>query len=155
MRNVLLPAVGALVIVTLALGGLAIVQAQPGPPMQTATLPGLEGIPPEQLFDHFMGAEIHMTDRDGNALTYRMTPGVVSSVDANSIVITPHGQTTTQTFNITPNTVVHAMPDRGSLQALAAGDHVVIITEGESADALVIFERGLGGRMGFGHPMFR
>lgn len=89
MRNVLLPAVGALVIVTLALGGLAIVQAQPGPPMQTATLPGLEGIPPEQLFDHFRGAEIRMTDRDGNALTYRMTPGVVSSVDANSTVITP------------------------------------------------------------------
>lgn len=153
MKTVLAPVIGVLVIALLVLG-ITATQAQPAPVQQAQMFPTLEGVPPEQWFDHFMGAEIHMTDQNGNPVTYVLTPGVVSAVDSNSITIVPHGQTDPRTFMITSNTNVHAMPSPGSVQAITNGDHVVITTYENSNDALMIFEPGQGGMRGF-HPMFR
>ena len=156
MKSIVLPGVGVLAAVMLIALGFVAVQAQPAPPTQAPTLPGLEGIPPDQMFSHFMSAQINMTDKNGNPLTIKVTPGTVASIDDNkSITITPNGQTTTQTFGITPNTIIHAMPPRGSVQAFSSGDQVIIVTEGDSTDAVVIAKKQFAGRMGISHPMFR
>jgi hypothetical protein len=118
------------------------------------TLPGLEGVPHEQLFDHFMGAQFTMTDANGNQITYSIIPGTVASVQGGDLVITPNGRTTTQTFRITADTVVHGMPNQGSNDALSQDDKVVVLTVGNSADASFVVEKGMMGHKG-GYMMHR
>ncbi|MBI2954428.1 MAG: hypothetical protein HYY30_08950 [Chloroflexi bacterium] len=162
MKLAIFPIVGLLAAVLLVLGAFAVVQGQPVPAPQDQmqpdtgmTLPGLEGIPPDQLFSHFTGAQINLIDKDNNAMTINVIPGTVSSIANDNVVITPNGRTTTERYNITTNTVIHAFPARGSLQAIASGDQVVILTQGDSMDAIMIAKKNMMGRMGFSHPMFR
>ncbi|MCL5264545.1 MAG: hypothetical protein M1343_05015 [Chloroflexi bacterium] len=161
MKSLVLPGIGVLAAVLLAVvglgvvGGAGLIDAQPAPPQQNQTLPGLEGIPLDQMFSHFMGAEINMTDKNGKALTYKITPGVVSSVGSNNIVITPNGQTVAQTFAVTPTTIIYSQMTKGTLQTLSPGDKVMVVTEGQSMDALIICKAQFAHMMGFRHPMFR
>lgn len=115
----------------------------PGTPgARSFDFPGLEGISQDQLFDHFLGGQFNLTDRNNNPFTLKMTPGTVSSATNTSIVITPNGQTSTQTYNITGNTVVHGMPGRGTIDAIVAGEKVVVVTRDSSMDAVFIAEKG-------------
>ncbi len=161
MRGIMLPALGVVAAVMLAFVAMVGVQAQPAPPSGDAhpMLPGLEGIPPDQLFSHFMGAQVNLTDKNGVAVVVHVTPGTISSVGDGNLGITPNGQTTTQTFRITATTTINAFPKQGSLQALVAGDEVVVVTQGDSVDALTVAKKhamgGMGGHPMGDHPMFR
>ncbi len=98
----------------------------------------LRGIPPDQRFDHFRGGSATVTDQQGTARVLTLTPGTVQSVTANGVAVVPNGETTARTFNITADTRVLALPAPGSLQALVAGDKVVVLTLDNGADAIVI-----------------
>lgn len=156
-------------VVLLGVTGFAAVQ--PPEPASTAmdqppphpSLPELQGVPPAELFDHFRGAQFTITDAQGNEAVYQMTPGTVSGVSTTggttTVSVTPNGQTAPVTFTITPNTSVHAVPGPGSLQALAQGDKVVVLTKQGSTDAVAIMKhqpRGMfrfhGAMGGFGMP---
>ena len=125
---------------------------QPKPPHHF--LPELEGVPPAERFDHFRGAQFTITDAQGNAVTYQMTPGTVAGVSttggATTISVTPNGQTTAVGFTVTPDTKVHAMPNTGSLQALATGDKVMVLSR-QGSDAAVMIAKHRMGMMGMGH----
>jgi hypothetical protein len=130
---------------------------QPGPPFATGTpgpgvgprftFPGLEGIPRDQLFDHFMSGQFTMTDRNGTPFTVHITPGKVDSISDSSISITPNGQQTSQSFGITTDTLVRGIPRPGSVQAIEPGDKVVVVTRNDSTDAIMISECGAGVHM--------
>lgn len=100
----------------------------------------LAQIPPEERFSHFRGGSMTLTDQNGNEVVVNVVPGTVSSVFSDRIVITPNGETTTREFAITSDTVIHAMPDRGTLQAVTSGDQVVVMTVGEDDDAAAIMK---------------
>ncbi len=151
MKGYTVPVIGVVLLV--ALSAVALVnftQASPMQPLNSPAdstgmhgmIPGLEGIPEDQIFDHFMGGQFTMTDQNGAPFTLMMTPGTVTSVVSPTITITPNGQTTTQTFNVTPSTVVHGMPAPGSVQAIVPGDKVVIITRDNSPDAIMVMKHG-------------
>lgn len=124
------------------------VSGTPGPMYGPGfTCPGLEGIPREELFDHFRGGQFMMTDREGNPFTVRITPGTVDSITDSTIAIIPNGRQTPESFNITSDTVVRGLPSPGSLQAIAVGDKVVVVTRDQSQDAVMIAEHGPGARM--------
>lgn len=159
MNRYVVPAIGIALLVTLmAVVGVGCSQqaslAQAGPRVDPVAspsagpgelgrmFPGLEGIPPDQLFDHFMGGQFSLTDRKGVPFTIKITPGTVTTVTTSAITITPNGQTTTQTFDITPNTIVHAQPDPGSIEAIVEGDKVVIMTRDAGMDAIFIAKHG-------------
>lgn len=103
-------------------------------------LPELQGIPPAELFDHFRGSQLTITDAQGNAVTYQLTPGTVAGVGATTVTVTPNGQTTPLAFTVTTNTAIKATPSRGSLQALVQGDKVVVLARQGSGDAVAIMK---------------
>src|SRR5215208_2296632 len=47
----------------------------------------LHDVPADQRFDHFKGAQVRLTDKDGRPLTIDITPGIVSATSANSITL--------------------------------------------------------------------
>ncbi len=151
LRYSLLPLVA--LVVVLAVVGFATAQT-PTPDSKPGMghhqmIPELQGIPPEQLFDHFRGSQFSITDAQGNPVVYQMTPGTVSGVSDTAVTVTPNGESTTMSFNITPSTRVLATPGPGSLQALVAGDKVVVLSKQGTADAVLIakpkagFHRGM------------
>jgi len=120
----------------------------PGTPDLGEFIPALEGISIKDLFAHFQGAQYTFTDKNGNQVKVNLIPGTVDSVSSSSISITPTGQTTSQSFTITPNTRVMARPPRGSVTAISQGDHVLVVTQDQSTDALLILEPGHHGMKG-------
>ena len=109
-----------------------------------ADVPGLRNVPPDQVFDHFLGAQANMTDDQGNPFVVHLTPGTVTAIDTTSspqtVTITPTGQQTTLTVNITSDTRVKGVAERGSVEAISPGDRVIIATQDDVADAIVIAE---------------
>jgi hypothetical protein len=105
-------------------------------------IPGLKNVPPDQTFSHFTSAQVHMTDSNGAAFVMNVIPGTVTAVNTTTspqtVTITPNGQTTTETFNITSTTRVHGMPAPGTVEAVAKGDRVIVATQGSSMDAIAI-----------------
>ncbi len=108
-------------------------------------LQSLRNVPPDQRFSHFLGGTLNFTDANGTQVTVNVTPGTVTGVTATGVTVRPNGQTAEKTFGLTQNTTVRAYPDRGSLQALTAGDEVVVVTVGNSTDAVSILK----------HPRYR
>jgi len=111
-------------------------------------IPALKGIPLRDAFGHFRGAQYSFTDREGNPVTVNVIPGTVTAVSSDSITITPTGQTTTRSFGITTDTHILARPPRGSITAITAGDHVFVVTQDQSMDALFILKPMHFGMMG-------
>ena len=145
-------------VVLLAIAGFAAAETPTPGSTPTAkqphpSLPELQGIPPDQLFDHFRGSQFTVTDAQGNAVVYEVTPGTVAGVTSTTLSLTPNGQTTALSFNITANTVVRAAPARGSLQALVQGDKVVVLSKHGSSDAVLIAKGSPRGMHGFGGGM--
>ncbi len=107
-------------------------------------IPELQGIPPDQLFDHFRGSQFTLTDAHGNVVIYQMTAGIVTAVTATGVTVTPNGANTPASFNITANTIVRGTPAAGSLQAVAQGDKVVVLSKQGSSDAVSIMKHSGG-----------
>jgi hypothetical protein len=81
----------------------------------------LRDVPADQRFEHFKGAQVRLTDRNGSPLTLEATPGVATAVSATRLTMTANdGQT--RTFNLSEQTIV-----RGK-QAPAQNDQVVVVT---------------------------
>ncbi len=111
----------------------------------------LKDIPAEQRFDHFRDGSVTLTDQQGATRVLNFTPGTVQSVAADGVAVVPNGETMARTFNITTDTRVIAMPNAGSVQAVVAGDKVVVLTMDDSADAVVIHKFPMRG--GMARPM--
>lgn len=120
----------------------------PGPRHHLRGLPGaprmpeLQGIPRDQLFDHLLGGQLTVTDKDGKEVTVHITPSKVVSVSATSLTILPNGKSQQVTYQITANT-----KSRGNIAELKAEDKVVVISRNTSleANAVIIVRRGQTG----------
>jgi hypothetical protein len=116
--------------------GRAAAAAQRLPP----ELAFLAQLTPQQRFDHMLPGQAAFLNPQGQEVLVNFTPGQVSSTSSNTVSITVNGPAPAQirTFNVTQTTWVHAMPPRGSLQAVATGDRVVVYSIGNSSDATAI-----------------
>jgi hypothetical protein len=117
-------------------------------------LAGLHEIPAAERFAHFKGAQINLTDKDGQPLVLTVTPGVATSASATSVTINAtDGET--RTFGLDAQTAIPARrSEDGSPPSIAQGDKVVVITVNGSNTAAVVWSDSFSGwgRGGpFGH----
>ena len=101
-------------------------------------LEDLEGIPADERFEHFLGWEMKLTDKDGQPYTIQATPGVVVSVTESSLIITPNDLEASTTFTVNGDTLIRKGRRMVGLEELEAGDRVVVITRGGSESAKLI-----------------
>jgi len=90
----------------------------------------LDGIERGQLFDHYLGAQLQMTDKDGQLVTVQTIPGKVASVADNTLVLTPNdaAKGATVSFSIPDGTIIRNGNQAVELSSLKAGDKLVVIT---------------------------
>lgn len=93
-------------------------------------IPELQGIPRDQIFDHLLGGQLTVKDKDGKEVTIYRTPGKVVSASATSLTIIPNGKSQSVTYQITANTKT-----RGSIADLKADDKVVVVSRNSSTEA--------------------
>ena len=113
-------------------------------------LRGLIDIPPAERFNHFLGVQVNLKDKNNQPLTIAATPGTVTSVSATSLTIAANDGTT-KTYELNDKTVIRGKPVQGGAQAaqpvLANGDKAVVVTlNGNTAATAVI----VAGPDGFG-----
>ncbi|HEX77046.1 MAG TPA: PDZ domain-containing protein [Dehalococcoidia bacterium] len=82
--------------------------------------PELQGIAPQEYFQHFLGGQFGFSDADGNVHTVQLTPGILEELGDDYVTITPNGQTEPKTFVIAEETII--MPP-----GLEAGSWVIVV----------------------------
>ena len=99
----------------------------------------LKDIASGQLFDHYLGAQIRLTDKDGKPVTVQTIPGKVASVSGNTLVLTPNdtAKGTTVPFNVPDGTIIRKGTRAVELSALEVGDKVVVITINDQVKAVL------------------
>ena len=82
-------------------------------------------------FTNFLGGQYQY--KDGNTThTVQVTPGVVQSVSANTLIILPNGQSTAVTYTISSDTRI--MPKKTQL---AANDKVIVISDNGQVNSVI------------------
>ena len=87
----------------------------------------LDGIEQGQLFDHYLGAQIQLTDKDGKAVTVQTIPGKVASVSGATLGLNKNDGGTV-TLTIPDDAIIRKGTGEVELAALKVGDKVVVIT---------------------------
>lgn len=95
--------------------------------------PELEGILKDGLFDHILGSQLNLTDKDGNPVTLNITVGTVAGKTDSSLTVTPNDGSANKTYQVGDDTLGKRILDQ-----LENGDKVVVVTVGNGADARVI-----------------
>ena len=114
---------------------VAVERPQPSPPC-TRVFPELEGIAPQELFEHFTGGELGFTDAEGNAHTVIITPGILEELGDGYVKITPTGQEEAVTFNTTDDTIIRP-------EDLEPESRVIVVSVDNSAEARAVLGAGV------------
>lgn len=113
-------------------------------------LQGLNNLPPAQRFDHFVGAQVNLKDKNNNPFTAYATPGKVTSASLSSLSITANDGTA-QSYMLSDSTAIYGRPaQRGAKPTLSKGDLVVVVHFNDQNSAWAVIDGGPDGS-GFGH----
>ncbi len=125
-------------------------QAQPGQmPRIPPELQGLRNLPPDQRFQHFVGAQVNLRDNNNNPFTVYATPGKVTSVSLSSLTIAANDGTT-KSYLLSDATAIHGRPAQsGGTPTIADGDLVVVVSFNDQNNAWAVMD---GGPDGSGFP---
>ncbi|MCL4459284.1 MAG: PDZ domain-containing protein [Chloroflexi bacterium] len=106
----------------------------------------LKGIAPGERFDHFLGGQFALTNKEGKRIEVRIIPGRATAVSSNSITIDPNDKSVSGgPYEVTEKTIVRAGPRTVRIDALKSGDRVIIVTiESPTHAAAVIDVEGFG-----------
>ena len=116
--------------------------AGPGnhPNMGPRGLPGMpfgqDGFPggaPGERFDHTVGGQFTIIDKDGNKVTTHVTFGAVVSASDTSLTITVNGGSQQMTYQVSSQT-----KSRGKVSDLKAGDKVIVTTKNDATEAAAV-----------------
>jgi hypothetical protein len=125
-----------------------------------AEVQGLGTIPPAERFDHFLGVQVDLKDKDNKPLTVAATPGSVTAASATSLTLAANDGTT-KSYTLNGQTIVRGKPASGDANATvtpASGDKVVVVTLNNSTTAtavMIVPADGLGPRGPRGGPFGR
>jgi len=117
-------------------------QEWPGPGLYGLNLPNLlkelnlEGIEQGQLFDHYLGTQIQLTDKDGKAVTVQTIPGKVASVSGATLGLNKNDSGTAN-LTVPDDAIIRKGKEAVKLSSLVAGDKVVIITINDQVKAVL------------------
>ncbi|GEM_PF-4092727 len=88
---------------------------------------------PRVDFDHHVGGQSTIIDKDGNRVTTNITFGAVVSASDTSLTITVNGGTQQTTYQISSQT-----KSRGKVSDLKAGDKVIVTTKNGATEAAAV-----------------
>jgi hypothetical protein len=122
-----------------------------------APLAGLRDVPPAERFNHFLGVQVNLTDRDGQPLGLTLTPGTATAVSDTSLTLAANDGAA-RTFGLDAQTAIRGPRARvggtASPPGIAQGDKVVVVTLNNSATATAVWAGsfdGWGPGHAFGH----
>ena len=92
----------------------------------------LQGVPPGELFERFLGSEVRFLDEAGEPTTTSLTPGVVTAFTlaedgTGSVTVLPNGEVDTVTHPIGADTRIHRVGGKD----IQEGDKVILLVAGE------------------------
>lgn len=96
--------------------------------LQRFGLQSLEGVPAEQRFEHILGAQFRLLDKDGKEIVTEVVPGVVVSVNGQTLTIDPNGPTAETSYTV-PEDARLLRPQGGKLADLKQGDKVLVVLQ--------------------------
>ena len=106
---------------------------------------GLADIPHEERFSHFKGAQVTLSDKDGQPLVLAITAGTAAAVSATSVTINANDGSQ-RTFAIDGQTIVRGPRARdGDTTLIAQGERVVAVSINNSGTAAAVFAGSPGG----------
>ena len=92
----------------------------------------LKDVPAGERFAHFQGVQVALTDKDGKPVHIVVTPGVASSVSANSLTIAGNDGSS-HTYAVNDQTWTHGA-------AIADGQKVVVVTMNDTSTARAVVD---------------
>lgn len=115
-----------------------------------AEIRDLHNLPPEQRFDHFMGAQFSFSDTNDKQHRVSITSGTVSAIKSDELTLNLN-EGGNRTYTLNSETRIHTAGQRwsGGQSANAtpkAGDKVVVVTLDNSTTAKAVM---IGGPDGF------
>ncbi len=112
-----------------------------------AQLQGLHDVPPAERFDHFKGAQINLTDKDGQPLVLTITPGTATAASGTSLTVAANDGSS-RTFALDAQTIVRAPRAQGGTPTTPAtitqGEKVVVMTINNSGTATCVWAGNFG-----------
>lgn len=116
-----------------------------------AELDGLQNLPPAERFQHFVGVQVSLKDKNGNPLTIDVTPGTITVASATSLTLAANDGTS-KTIALDDRTVIRGNVTQGGSQpALASNEQVIVVTLNNSPTATAVIASGPNG-FGSGGP---
>lgn len=116
-------------------------------------LKGLSEVPADQRFEHFVGGQVKLKDKNNQPLTVTVTPGTVTASSATSLTVAANDGTT-RTVALDDQTMIHdtSAPASGSAPAsvLHVGDKVVVVSLDTRPAAMAVIDGGPNGFSGTG-----
>lgn len=101
-------------------------------------VPELRDVPADQRFDHLRGGSFSFTDKDGNAVTINITPGVLVTVTTDAITFRPNGASADTTLRISEKTRVAPGNRANAATNFKAQDKVVVVSRQGSDEAIAV-----------------
>jgi hypothetical protein len=121
-------------------------------------LEALRDLPADERFARFRGAQIALTDRDGNPLTLTFVPGRATAVSETSLTVAANDGGT-RTFTLDDATVIGGeRGEEADAASIEQDDRVVVVTRDDGTTATAVLtddwlsfgRRGWRGRFGPG-----
>jgi len=119
-----------------------------------AELESLRDLPAGERFSHFKGAQVNLTDRDGNPIKVALTPGTATAVSAGSLTLAANDGST-RTFTLDQATVIGGRRQGNATEPrIEQDDAVVVVTLDDGATAAAVLSGHWSdfGRRGFHGP---
>jgi hypothetical protein len=95
-------------------------------------LASLKDVPAGQRFQHFQGLHATLTDKDGKPINIAVTPGVATSVNAESLTISGNDGSS-HTYTLNDQTWTHG-------QTVSNGQQVVVVTLNDTSAARAVLD---------------
>ena len=106
---------------------------------------GLGDVAPAERFNHFVGVQVSLKDKDNRPVAVHVTPGTATASSPTSLSIAANDGST-RTFSLNDKTVVH------SQAPISVSDRVVVVTVNDDTTARMVIHAD---KDGFGGPWSR
>jgi hypothetical protein len=99
----------------------------------------LDRVDLEELFGRFVRIDAVLLDRVGQRVELHLAAGTLTSVGDAEIRLAPNGGGAELRYSVTERTYVFRGLQKGEIEDLVPGDRALVLTRGDSDEALLIF----------------
>lgn len=102
-------------------------------------LPMLKDVKPEDHFQHFVGGQFTVVDKNGQEVVLTVIAGRLRAVSAENVTVELNKPGAgSDSFRISDSTIIWEGSGKGTIGDLSIGDRVLVVTKDGSKDALAV-----------------